>query len=102
VLVELPHEGHTKLADLVIRLALGVKVATSLSAANVEASESILEDLLESQEFKNRQVDCGVEAETALVWTKGRVELDSVALVDLAFALVVLPDDTELNDSLGN
>jgi hypothetical protein len=43
-----------------------------------------------------------VEAETALVWTEGRVELHTVALVDLALALVVLPDDAELDDALGN
>jgi hypothetical protein len=43
-----------------------------------------------------------VEAETALVWTEGRVELHTVALVDLALALVVLPDDAELDDALGD
>jgi hypothetical protein len=43
-----------------------------------------------------------VQAETALVWTEGRVELDAVALVDIALALVVLPDNAELDDALGN
>lgn len=43
-----------------------------------------------------------MEAETALVGTEGRVELHTVALLDLALALVVLPDDAELDDALGD
>lgn len=102
VLIELPHEGNAKLADLVIRLALGVEVGTTLATAHVEAGQSILEDLLETKELEDREVDSGVETETALVGTESRVELHTVALVDLALALVVLPDDAELDDALGN
>ena len=36
VLVELPHEGNAELADLVVGLALGVEVATSLATAHVD------------------------------------------------------------------
>lgn len=43
-----------------------------------------------------------MEAETALVGTQGRVELDAEAAVDLELALVILPDDTELDEALGN
>ena len=43
-----------------------------------------------------------METEAALVGTKGRVELDTVTAVDLDLALVGLPDDTELDDTLGN
>jgi hypothetical protein len=43
-----------------------------------------------------------VQTETALVWAEGRVELDAVALVDVALALVVLPDNAELDDALGD
>jgi hypothetical protein len=43
-----------------------------------------------------------VQPETTLVGAKGRVKLDTVAAVDLDVALVVLPDNTELNDALGN
>jgi hypothetical protein len=43
-----------------------------------------------------------VEAETALVGTESRVELHAVSLLDLALALVVLPDNTELDDALGD
>jgi hypothetical protein len=66
------------------------------------ASESILEDLLKAQELENGQVDRRVQAQTALVGAERRVELHAVALVDLAVALVVLPDDAELDDALGD
>lgn len=41
-----------------------------------------------------------METETALVGTESRVELHTVTLVDLALALVVLPDNAELDDAL--
>lgn len=66
------------------------------------ASQGILEDLLEAKEFKNGQVDAGVKSETTLVGAKSRVELDSVTAVDLKVALVIFPDDTELNNTLRN
>ena len=43
-----------------------------------------------------------MEAETALVGAESRVELHAVSFVDLALALVVFPDNAELNDSLGD
>ena len=36
MLAELPHEGDTELANLVIGLALGVKVGATLTAAHVD------------------------------------------------------------------
>ena len=100
VLVKLPHEGNAELADLVVGLALGVEVGTTLATAHVEAGQGILEDLLETKELENGEVDSGVETETTLVGTESRVELHTVALVDLTLALVVLPDDAELDDAL--
>jgi hypothetical protein len=58
--------------------------------------------LLETQELQDRQVDSGVETETTLVWTKSGVELHTVSTVDLDLVLVILPDDTELDDALGD
>lgn len=101
MLVKLPHESNAELADLVVRLALGVEVGTTLATAHVKAGQGILEDLLETKELEDRQVDSGVETETALVGTESRVELHTIALVDLALALVVLPDNAELDDALG-
>ena len=102
MLVELPHEGNAELADLVVRLALRVEVGTTLATTHVEAGKSILEDLLETQELKDGEVESRVETETTLVGTEGRVELHTVTLVNLALALVVLPDDAELDDALGD
>jgi len=66
------------------------------------SSQGILEDLLETQELQDGKIDGRVQTETALVWAKGGVELDSVAAVDLDLVLVVLPDDAELDDTLGD
>ena len=66
------------------------------------AGKSILEDLLETQELEDGEVDSGVETETTLVRTEGRVVLDTVTTVDLDLALVVLPHYAELDDALGD
>lgn len=41
-----------------------------------------------------------METETTLVWTEGGVVLDTETTVDLDLALVVLPDNTEVDDAL--
>lgn len=66
------------------------------------ASEGILEDLLETQELENGEIDRGVQTQSTLVGAESRVELHAVALVDFAFALVILPYHAELDDALGN
>lgn len=101
MLSEFAHEGTAKLSDLVVRFTLGVEICTALTATHVQAGQCILEDLLKSQEFQDGQIDSGMESETALVGAKRRVELNSVSTVDLDLALVVLPDDSELDDALG-
>lgn len=66
------------------------------------ACKGILENLLEAQELEDAKVDSRVETETSLVRTESRVVLNAEATVDLNLALVVLPDNTELDDTLGN
>lgn len=102
VLAELGHEGHAEATDLVVGLALGVEVRATLATAHVQASEGVLEDLLEAQELEDGEVDGGVEPETTLVGAQGRVELHPVAAVDLGLVLVIFPDDAELQDPLGH
>lgn len=68
--------------------------------AELTTGESVLEDLLESEELQDRQVDSGVETETTLVWAESTVELDTVGAVDLGLEVVVFPDDAELDDTL--
>ena len=41
-----------------------------------------------------------MESESTFVWTQGRIELYTVAAVDLNLILVVFPDHAELDDSL--
>jgi hypothetical protein len=66
------------------------------------AGEGILEDLLKAQELEDGEIDSRVQTQSTFVWTESRVELHAVALVDVALALVILPDHTELDDALGN
>jgi hypothetical protein len=72
------------------------------SGVRLTAGKSILEDLLETQELENAEVDSWVETETTLVRTEGGVVLNAVTTVDLDLALVVLPNNTELDDALGD
>jgi hypothetical protein len=43
-----------------------------------------------------------VETETTLVGAESRVKLHTETTVDLELALVILPDDAELNHALGD
>ena len=84
-------EGH----DFLVGLALGVKVRTALAAANGQAGEGILENLLKAEELENTEVHRGVEAQAALVGADGVVELHAVALVDADVAFIVHPGHAE-------
>lgn len=79
------HEAEA--ADLSVRLALRVKVRATLATTHVEASEGVLEDLLEAEELEDGKVDRGVETEATLVRAEDRRELDTETVVDLALAL---------------
>jgi len=89
---------------------------------SLTSGKGILEDLLKAEELEavsimsaeprflivqllpvlHGQVYGGVQSEAALVRAESRVELDTIAPVDLEVALVVLPDDAELDDALGD
>ena len=99
--LELGHEGLAEAHDLGVGLALGVEVGSSLSSSDGEGGEAVLEDLLESEELQDGQVDGGVEPEPALVGSDGGVELDAVSAVDLHLSVVVDPRDAEHDDPLG-
>jgi len=40
-----------------------------------------------------------MQSQTALVWTKRRIELHAIASIYLQFTLVIFPRDTELDHS---
>ena len=100
MLGEFGHEGLAEAHDFAVALALRVEVGAALAAAHREGGEGVLEALFEAEEFDNRRVDRRVESETALVRTDRGVELDAEAAVDLDFALVVDPGDSELDEAL--
>lgn len=121
MLVELAHKCYTELADFVVALALRVKICSSFTATNVycnavsslgsccgedicilTSSQSIFEDLFETEELQDRQVDSRVETKTSLVRTKGGIELHPVSAVKLWLSLIIFPDDSELDDTLGD
>jgi len=100
--------------DLVVGLALGVKVGSSLSTTHHQTSQGVLEDLLETEatispaptvcdsQLQDGKIDGGVQSETTLVRTKSRVELNSETPVDGDTSVIPLPGDSEVDDSLGN
>ncbi len=87
--------------DLVVGLALGVKVGATLAATHGKRGEGVLEDLLEAEELEHAERDGGVEAQATLVRADGGVELDAVATVDLDLAGVIHPRHAEHDDALG-
>lgn len=72
---ELAHERVTEAPDLAVRLALGVKVRSTLSSAHAEASEGVLEGLFETEELEDGQVHGRVETQTTFVGAEDRVVL---------------------------
>lgn len=66
------------------------------------AGQSVLEDLLEAQEFENGQIDGRVKAKATFVRAKGGIELHPISPVDLHLAFVVFPNHAELDDPLRN
>jgi hypothetical protein len=72
------------------------------SEESLTSSQGILEHLLEAQELQDTEIDGRVQAKAALVGAESAVELHTVATVDLGLQLVVLPDNAELDDALGN
>ena len=99
--VQLGHKALAETHDLGIRLAVGVKVSAAFAAAHGQAGQAVLEALLKAEELQDRQVDGGVEAQTALVGADGRVELHTVAAVDLYLTGIVHPRHAEQNHALG-
>jgi hypothetical protein len=51
------HESSAEPSYFIIRLSFWIKVGSTLSTSHIQSSKSILEGLLETKEFKDRQVD---------------------------------------------
>ncbi len=62
VAAELGHEALAELHHFHVALAVRIEVGAALAAAHGKGGERVLEDLLESQELEEAEVDRGVEA----------------------------------------
>lgn len=89
-------------SNLIVGLALGVKVTSTFTTTHHQTRQGILEDLFKTQEFQDGEVDSGVQSESTFVRSKSRVELNSVTSVDFDRSVVSFPGDSELDDSFGN
>src|SRR5690606_33437821 len=86
--------GHERLAephDFSVGAAPRIEIRATLAAADRQSSESILEDLLETQELHDPDIDRRVEAQAALIRPQRRVELDAESAIDADHVLVVHP-----------
>src|SRR5690606_35918344 len=98
---QLVHERLAEAHDLGLAPAVRVEVRAALAAADALTGERVLEDLLEAEEFDDRDVHRGVEAQSALVRAERGVVLHPVAAVDLHLAGVVDPRHAEDDLPLG-
>jgi len=95
VAVQFSHEALTETHDFAVALAFGIKVGTALGTAHGQGGQAVLEDLLETEELDDAQVDGGVQAQSALVGSDGGAVLDAETAVNLDLALVIHPRDAE-------
>ena len=87
--------------DLFVGLANRVEVGTTLTTAERQHGQRVLEDLLEAQELQHGDVDSLVETEATFVSAESGVVLNAVAEVRLNFAVAVNPSHTEREDTIG-
>ena len=101
VAVQLGHERLAEAHHLTIRVASRIEVGATLTTADRHSGERVLEHLIEAQELHDREVDRGVEAQTALIGAEGAIELNPKPAVDLDRAAIIGPDHAEDDLSLG-
>src|SRR5680860_1333571 len=95
VAVQRGHEALAEPHDLVVGAALGIEVGPSLATADGHRGQGVLEDLLETQELDDPEVDGGMEPQPALVGSEGAVELNPEPAVDVDLTAIVLPGHPE-------
>src|SRR5699024_3728348 len=82
VAVQLGHERLAEPHDLAVAAAVRVEVGAALAAADGQAGQRVLEDLLEAEELHDAEVHRGMEPQAALVRAERGVVLDAEAAVD--------------------
>jgi len=98
---EFIHEGLAETHDFSIALSNGVEISTTLTTAERQHGQAVLENLLETEELQHGLVHLGVETETAFVSTEGGIVLDTITEVHLGLTLIVNPNNAELEDTIG-
>ena len=84
VAIQRLHERLAETHDLCIGLAGGIKVRTALGAADGQAGQAVLENLLKAQELDDAGIHVGLEPQAALVGADRTVELAAIADVRCA------------------
>ena len=100
VALQFSHERLAETHDLTVAFAMGIEIAASLAAADRKAGQTVLEYLFKAEELEHAERYILMEAKASLVRSKGPVELNTVAAVDLDLSFVIDPGDTEFNDTL--
>jgi len=96
--------GHERLAEthhLGLGASLRVEVGAAFAAADRQTRQRILEDLLESEELHDAQVDGGMKPQAALVRAEDAVVLHPEYAVDVYGAAVVGPRHPKDDLTLG-
>ena len=75
--------------------ASDLPVGTALAAADGQAGQGVLEDLLKAEELDDAGINVLLEAQAALVRSDRAVELAAIADVGVICAIVVHPDHAE-------
>src|SRR5690625_1652613 len=99
VLTHVPMQlGHERLAEshhLTVGSAVRSEVGATLAAADRQTGQGVFEDLLETEELHDAEVDRGVETQPALVRAERGVVLNAKSPIDLDVAGIIDPGDAE-------
>ena len=90
--------GHKALAEteyFCVALALRIEVCATLAAADGKAGKAVFEDLLEAEELHDANVYGRMEAKTSLVRSDCIVKLYTETTVNVSYALIIGPRNSE-------
>src|SRR5690554_4437554 len=99
--VKLGDKGLAELHDFVVGLSFGVEVGTTFTTTHGQRGETVFQNLLKSQKFKNTQVHRCVKTNAPLVRTDGTVHLHPETTVNLHFTAIIQPGHPKHNHPLG-
>ena len=100
VAIEFGHEGLAEAHHFVVALALRIKIRSTFATAHRQRRQAVLEHLLEGQELQHAQRDGRVEPQAPFVRADGTAHLNPKAAIDLDFAPVIDPGNSEQDHAL--